>query len=234
MRKFLLSVFVISVFGIYALFAKSGNPSTVVFNTQTNSNTNNQLNNNDSNTLPITTPPSTAPTVTEAPVVKKVKKTTCSWKYYGGDDEENSRYVCTTTLVDTTPTSSKTTTTTPKPTSTPTTPKTVAVATPPPVVKPKSTSGWNDGTFTGNSIDAYYGYVQVSATISGGRLTNINFLDYPQDRSTSLMKSQMAMTILKSEAINAQSSNVDYVSGATYTSDAFNQSLSSALSKARV
>lgn len=92
--------------------------------------------------------------------------------------------------------------------------------------------GFKNGTFTGNSADAYYGLVQVQAVISGGRLTNINFLNYPRDNGNSLSRSNYALPQLKSEAIQSQSANVNAISGATATSDAFVQSLSSALSQA--
>lgn len=98
--------------------------------------------------------------------------------------------------------------------------------------KPSQNTGFKNGTYTGNSVDAFYGMVQVQAVISGGKITDIRFLDYPQDRQNSLELSNYALPQLKSEAIQAQSSNVNAISGATATSDAFVQSLSSALSKA--
>lgn len=95
-------------------------------------------------------------------------------------------------------------------------------------VQPK----YKNGTYTGKSADAYYGNIQVRATVSGGNLSDVQFLDYPQDRRHSLEISQQAMPLLKSEAISAQSSQVDIISGATMTSQAFIESLGSALSQA--
>lgn len=94
-------------------------------------------------------------------------------------------------------------------------------------------SRYKDGQYTGNSIDAYYGYVQVKATISGGKITDVQFLDYPQDRNTSRMINSQAMPYLQQEAIQAQGSQVDIISGATATSGAFIQSLQSALDQAK-
>ena len=91
---------------------------------------------------------------------------------------------------------------------------------------------YKNGTYTGDSSDAYYGNVQVQAVIKNGALSNVVVLDYPQDRSTSISKNTRAMPILVSEAIQAQSVNINTVSGATYSSGAFKQSLSSALSQA--
>lgn len=105
--------------------------------------------------------------------------------------------------------------------------------TPTPTPQPKASSGrYTDGTYTGAVANAYYGYVQVQATISGGRIANVQFLRYPNDRSTSRMINSQAMPYLSQEAISAQSANVDIVSGATDTSQAFRQSLASALAQA--
>ena len=98
----------------------------------------------------------------------------------------------------------------------------------------QSTSAqYKDGSYTGSSADAYYGYVQVRVTVSGGKLTEVAFLQYPNDRDTSRMINAQAMPYLKQQAIQAQSANVDGVSGATDTSQAFVQSLSSALQQAK-
>jgi len=92
---------------------------------------------------------------------------------------------------------------------------------------------YKDGTFNGSTADAYYGYIQVQATISSGKITDVQFLQYPSDRSRSVAINTVAMPNLKQEAIQAQSANVDIVSGATDSSQAFIQSLSSALSQAK-
>lgn len=102
-------------------------------------------------------------------------------------------------------------------------------ATPIPVVA----SGYKDGSYTGTAADAFYGYIQVKATISGGKLTDVVFLQYPNDRDRSVFINQQAMPYLKQEAIAAQSASVNIVSGATDSSQAFIQSLSSALSQAK-
>jgi uncharacterized protein with FMN-binding domain len=96
-----------------------------------------------------------------------------------------------------------------------------------------TTTSYKDGTYTGNTADAYYGKVQVSATISGGKVTSVTFLDHPHAHDTSVRINQQAMPYLQQEAIQAQSANVQIVSGATYTSQAFIKSLSSALTQAK-
>ncbi|HEY5152716.1 MAG TPA: FMN-binding protein [Candidatus Saccharimonadales bacterium] len=96
-----------------------------------------------------------------------------------------------------------------------------------------STAAYKDGKYTGSVADAYYGYIQVLAVISGGKLTDVQFLQHPSDRSTSIEINSQAMPYLKQEALQAQSANVNIISGATDTSQAFIQSLSSALSSAK-
>ena len=93
---------------------------------------------------------------------------------------------------------------------------------------------YKDGQYDGRIADAYYGNVQVRAIIQGGKLTDVQFLSYPNDRNQSIEINSYALPILKSEAIKVQSAQVDIVSGATNTSNAFINSLSSALSSAKV
>ena len=95
-----------------------------------------------------------------------------------------------------------------------------------------STGKYKNGTYTGNSADAFYGNVQVQVTISGGKITDVKFLDYPQDRSTSREINSQAMPYLIQETLQAQSANVNTISGASATSGALQQSLASALSQA--
>lgn len=92
---------------------------------------------------------------------------------------------------------------------------------------------YKDGSYTGVSADAFYGYIQVKAAIQDGSLADVQFLSYPNDHPNSVSINQQAMPLLKQEAINAQSSQVDIVSGATDTAYAFIESLKSALDKAQ-
>jgi uncharacterized protein with FMN-binding domain len=98
---------------------------------------------------------------------------------------------------------------------------------------PSAMTSYKDGTYTGKSSDAFYGYVQVRATVSGGRLSDITILNYPQDRDNSIAINNDALPRLKQQAIQAQSSAVDGVSGATDTSQAFMESLGDALAQAK-
>ena len=95
-----------------------------------------------------------------------------------------------------------------------------------------SSTSYKDGTYTGPSIDVNYGYVEVQATVQSGKLASVQFLQYPNDRRTSVQINTIAMPYLQQEAIQAQSANVDIISGATLTSEGFAMSLQSALAKA--
>ena len=95
------------------------------------------------------------------------------------------------------------------------------------------TSAYIDGAYTGSPMDAYYGTVQVKAVIRNGFIADVQSLQHPSDRSTSVYINNQAMPLLTQEAIQAQSAQVSGVSGATFTSQAFQQSLASALAKAK-
>jgi uncharacterized protein with FMN-binding domain len=92
---------------------------------------------------------------------------------------------------------------------------------------------FKEGTYTGPVTDAQWGYVQVQVTVSNGKISSVKFLQYPNDRSRSIMINQYADPQLTSEAIQAQSANVDIITGATDTSEAFIQSLGDALNQAQ-
>lgn len=110
---------------------------------------------------------------------------------------------------------------------------TPAAPSPKNVVAPASAQGkYRNGTYTGSSADAYYGTVQVQVTVVSGKIADVTFLNYPQDRGTSRSINSYAMPQLTQEAIAAQSAQVNGVSGASDTSAAFRQSLSSALTQA--
>ena len=98
---------------------------------------------------------------------------------------------------------------------------------------PVAASTYKDGTYTGSVDNAFYGNVQVSTTIGGGKITAVNFLQYPDENPNSIYVNTTAIPFLKQEAIKAQSSNVSVVTGATLTSKAFMQSLANALSQAQ-
>ncbi|MGI8404098.1 MAG: FMN-binding protein [Thermomicrobiales bacterium] len=95
-----------------------------------------------------------------------------------------------------------------------------------------SGGAFRDGSYTGSPADASWGTVEVVAVISNGKISDVQFLQYPNHRNRSQEINQQAMPMLTQEAIQSQQAQVDVVTGATDTSDAFIQSLASALQQA--
>ncbi|MGH2502058.1 MAG: FMN-binding protein [Ktedonobacterales bacterium] len=93
-------------------------------------------------------------------------------------------------------------------------------------------SAYKNGSYTGSVADAQWGYIQVKAVIAGGKITDVQFLQYPNERQRSVEINGYADPQLTQEAIQAQSAQVDIITGATDSSEAFMQSLSDALSQA--
>ena len=117
-------------------------------------------------------------------------------------------------------------------------PPATASGTPPPTAAaPRATSTpaptkGGSGQFTGQVEQTPFGPVQVRITISAGRLTEVQAVQLPSDHFRSQMIAQYAAPILRQEALQAQSAQIDLVSGATYTSEGYAQSLQSALDQA--
>lgn len=90
------------------------------------------------------------------------------------------------------------------------------------------------GTFTGDAVDTRYGPVQVQITVSGGRITAAQTLQVPQESSRDVRINSAAVPILNDETVQAQSAQIDTVSGATYTSEGYTRSLQSAIDAAHL
>jgi uncharacterized protein with FMN-binding domain len=91
-----------------------------------------------------------------------------------------------------------------------------------------SKTTYKDGEYTGAAFDALYGQLQVKAVISNGKISDIVFINDTGNGGRQLR----GLSQLRSEALSAQSAQVDTVSGATNSSGAFVSSLSSALAQA--
>jgi uncharacterized protein with FMN-binding domain len=105
-------------------------------------------------------------------------------------------------------------------------------ASPSPSPSTTAGSGVKDGRFTGEDVSMRFGDVQVQLVVSGGRITDVQALVLPSDRARSAYISQVAGPILHDEVLQAQSAQIDSLSGATYTSDAYAQSVQAALDRA--
>ena len=87
-------------------------------------------------------------------------------------------------------------------------------------------------TVTGTVANTQYGPMQVQVTLVGQKITKVTVLQRTDDGSESNEIDAMAIPQLTSETLAAQSARIDAVSGASYTSSGYIQSLQSALDKA--
>ncbi len=97
---------------------------------------------------------------------------------------------------------------------------------------PSSTRPAGRRTVDGATVLTDYGDVQVRIVVDSGRIVDVQALQLPSDRSRSVRISNFAGPQLRQEALQAQSARIDTVSGATYTSDGYAQSLQSAIDRA--
>lgn len=88
------------------------------------------------------------------------------------------------------------------------------------------------GTFAGDTAQTQYGPVQVQITVANGKITDVTALQLTDQGGRSVQISQQAAPILRQEALQAQSAQIQSVSGATYTSEGYTTSLQSAIDKA--
>lgn len=94
-----------------------------------------------------------------------------------------------------------------------------------------SKSSTTSGTVTvvGSTVQTPYGPLQLSVTFSGSKITNVQALQYPNWHGYSVQLNQYAIPQLNQQAVAANSANINGVSGATFTSQAYAQSLQAAI-----
>jgi uncharacterized protein with FMN-binding domain len=86
-------------------------------------------------------------------------------------------------------------------------------------------------TATGDAVSTQYGNAQVKVTVENGKITAIEALQLQDIDSKSVQISSSAEPILREEVLQAQSADVQAVSGASYTSASYLQSVQSALTQ---
>jgi uncharacterized protein with FMN-binding domain len=96
----------------------------------------------------------------------------------------------------------------------------------------QASTGPTTRTVSGDAIDTRFGPVQIQLTLTGGKITKVTALQLPNDRQRDLEIDNFAVPQLTQETLSAQNAQIDAVSGATYTSEGYIQSLQSALDKA--
>jgi uncharacterized protein with FMN-binding domain len=94
-----------------------------------------------------------------------------------------------------------------------------------------TTTATSTTSVEGDTVQTRYGPVQVRLAVSGSGITGVDVLQYPSGGHNQELSSY-ALPILVQETLDAQSAQVDMVSGATYTSAGYQQSLQSALDRA--
>ena len=87
-------------------------------------------------------------------------------------------------------------------------------------------------TVTGAIAQTRWGPVQVEITVADGTITDVAVIEYPTENGRDREINQAALPVLVDETISAQSADIDMVSGATYTSEGYLESLQSALDQA--
>ena len=95
-----------------------------------------------------------------------------------------------------------------------------------------SNGQYKDGTYTGSVASTKIGDFQVSVEISGGKITNINMLTQPTEGKSAEINKTAIPTYVQ-EAIDAQSTDIQLVSGASETYSGFKTSLQNALNQAK-
>jgi uncharacterized protein with FMN-binding domain len=86
---------------------------------------------------------------------------------------------------------------------------------------------------TGDAIQYRYGILQLNATLTAGRLSGVTVVRLEPEPGRSEFIDAQAIPLLRAEALKAHSANVDVISGATYTSEAYARSLQSAIDRAQ-
>jgi uncharacterized protein with FMN-binding domain len=103
-----------------------------------------------------------------------------------------------------------------------------------PSASPSPSPAAVSGSFTGSDFPNRFGDVVVRVVITNGHLSDVQAVQLPSDRARSAYISQVAGPMLRSEVLQAQSANIDIISGATYTSQSYAQSVESALQQAHL
>ena len=108
-----------------------------------------------------------------------------------------------------------------------------ATSTPQPTADVGADVAYADGTVIGEAVTTRFGSMQVEVVIADGRIVDVVTLEVPSRDRHSVELSERAASVLRTAVLEAQSAEVDLVSGATYSSDAYLRSVQSALDQAQ-
>lgn len=90
------------------------------------------------------------------------------------------------------------------------------------------------GTYAGAVVQTRFGAVQVQITVKAGAITDVAALQLTDDDRKSVQISNRAAPLLRAEVLAAQTADVQTISGATITSDAYLNSLQAAIDAANL
>ncbi|MEV4351242.1 FMN-binding protein [Actinoplanes sp. NPDC049596] len=88
--------------------------------------------------------------------------------------------------------------------------------------------------YDGSSVQTQWGPLQVRITVANGRITEVTAPASPADNPADAGVTAGALPQLREQVLAAQSATIDGVSGATFTSEAYRQSLQAALDAAHL
>jgi uncharacterized protein with FMN-binding domain len=106
------------------------------------------------------------------------------------------------------------------------------VASSPPPTAGASSTAASSRTVSGPVVQTRWGPVQVDVTVKNGKLSDVSVAQYPNGNPRDQQINAYALPVLVQETLDAQSADIDMVSGATVTSDGYLQSLQGALDQA--
>ncbi|WP_084127234.1 FMN-binding protein [Demequina sp. NBRC 110054] len=95
-----------------------------------------------------------------------------------------------------------------------------------------TSSSDSDGTYTGESVQTRYGSFSVAITVEGGEVVDVTMVESGETDHESQQINSTALPQLIQEVLETQSADVTYISGASYTSDGFAQSVADAFDQA--
>ncbi|MCV3295733.1 FMN-binding protein [Oenococcus kitaharae] len=98
---------------------------------------------------------------------------------------------------------------------------------------PSSSGAYRDGSYTGSAVRIRWGRVRVRVLIKNGKIASVSTLEYPNTNPHDQRVSQIALPTYESESVQANSSKIQAVSGATETWQGFTKSLQNALNQSK-
>ncbi len=113
-------------------------------------------------------------------------------------------------------------------------PAPTGTATPAPSSSSTSSTASGTRTYTGSVAQTRWGPVQVTITVTDGKITDVAVPTYPNGNRRDKEINAYALPVLRQETLSAQSAEIDSVSGATVTSDGYKASLQAALDAAHL